>query len=329
MAPKPAGGKKDAAAAKAAQKAQERKKAAEDAFAQADADGSGSVDAKELEFLLVGLLQREGVSFERHTVTEFVSAEFAKADTDGSGDVDFDEFIDYYNLLLDRISGGAMNEALELAKKATAKKLEEAAIAEDDGVFVALHTLLAMLRAPSVHAYTGLVLPFKLRDNSEYSTPNPEHGSSSHGLVLDLSRRAQRLLTPWGSFPIGYRLAFTGYQVRGAGCSRALAPHVRGHTPHVRGRAHRTCVSVRRQRALQCGASARFSAAPARASVRRQRALQCAPLHRPPYPAPVPVSVSTRARASVRVHSLARHRLRRTRAVARRRRRRPPRHRGR
>ena len=49
-------------------------------------------------------------------------------------------------------------------------------------------------------------------DGTPDSTPNPEHGASSYGLVIDLSRRAQRLLTPWGSLPIGYRLSFPGYQ---------------------------------------------------------------------------------------------------------------------
>ena len=80
---------------------------------------------RELEGLLIKMLQREGIQFDRKVVAEFVTAEFAKADTDGSGDVDFDEFIAYYNSLVDRISGGAMNDALEQARKATAKKLEE------------------------------------------------------------------------------------------------------------------------------------------------------------------------------------------------------------
>ena len=51
------------------------------------------VDAKELEGLLIELLQREGIEFDRKVVTEFVNAEFAKADTDGSGSIDRNEYL--------------------------------------------------------------------------------------------------------------------------------------------------------------------------------------------------------------------------------------------
>lgn len=212
----PAEKKQSKAQAAAAAKLAERQAAAENAFAAADADGSGEVDASELQGLLMGLLQREGIAFDRQDVAQFVEAEFAKADTDGSGGVDFDEFIQYYNSLIDRITGGAMNEALEAAKKATLKKLEEEAIAEDDGMFHHLYTLLSMLSSPSVKNYAGLVVPFQLKQLRESgagdSTPNPEHGSCSRGFILDLSRRGQRLLTPWGSLPLGYRLSYPGYQ---------------------------------------------------------------------------------------------------------------------
>ena len=208
--------KKDKAAAAAAKLAAERQAAAENAFASADADGSGNVDATELQGLLMNLLQREGIDFDRKVVAEFVSAEFSKADTDGSGDVDFDEFIGYYNGLIDRITGGAMNESLEAAKKATLKKLEEEAIAEDEELFKQLYGLLGILSSPSVKQYAGLVVPFQIKQLRETTNPeaqpNPEHGSCSRGFILDLSRRAQRLLTPWGSLPIGYRLSFPGYQ---------------------------------------------------------------------------------------------------------------------
>ena len=207
---------KETKAAKAekekAAKLAKRQQEAEDAFMAADIDGGGTVDAKELEGLLINLLRKEDIKVETKVVHEFVTAEFAKADTDGSGDVDFDEFAGYYNGLLDRIQGGEMSKAVEEAKKETLKKMELAAIAEDDEVFAGLYGVVAMLSAPSVHEYTGLVVPFKLKDRNADCTPNPEHGSTSHGIVLDLSRRAQRLLTPWGSLPLGYRLAFDGYQ---------------------------------------------------------------------------------------------------------------------
>ena len=204
--------KKEQAAAAAAAKMAERQRAAEDAFSRADSDGSGEVDAAELKLLLGGLLQAEGFKCESSVVEAFVEKEFVAADADGSGTVDFEEFIDYYNALVDRLTEGALAASIADAKKAAEKKAEEAAVAEDDGVFIAFTVLLTLLRQPSVDKYCGLSIPFKLRDSSGHSTPNGDHGASTRGLVLDLSRRAQRLLTPWGSLPLGYRLAFDGYQ---------------------------------------------------------------------------------------------------------------------
>lgn len=209
MAPKVSKKEREAAEAK---RLAERQKAAEEAFNYADKDGSGAVDDTELTVLLKNMLQRESITVEANTVEEFVKKEFSQADEDGSGDVDFDEFIEYYNKLIDRITEGELNKALAEAKKQAEIKAEEAAIAEDDEVYIALHALLAVLGAPSIKTYSGLVLPFKIRGGAEYDTPNAEHGATSRGIVLDLSRRSQRLLTPWGSFPIGYRLAFPGYQ---------------------------------------------------------------------------------------------------------------------
>jgi len=209
MAPKVSKKEREAAEAK---RLAERQKAAEEAFNYADKDGSGAVDDTELTVLLKNMLQRESITVEANTVEEFVKKEFSQADEDGSGDVDFDEFIEYYNKLIDRITEGELNKALAEAKKQAEIKAEEAAIAEDDEVYIALHALLTVLSAPSIKTYSGLVLPFKIRGGAEYDTPNAEHGATSRGIVLDLSRRAQRLLTPWGSFPIGYRLAFPGYQ---------------------------------------------------------------------------------------------------------------------
>ena len=204
--------KKEKEAAEAARLMAERQKAAEDAFSKADVDGSGAVDKEELKKLLWGLLQHQGHKCDATIINEFVEKEFGIADKDGSGDVDFDEFIEYYNKFVDRQTGGELTAAIDDAKKAAALKAEKAAIAEDDGVYVALHTVLTMLKQPSVGEYNGFTIPFKIGDSSEYSNPKAEHGATSRGLILDLSRRAQRLLTPWGSFPIGYRLAFPGYQ---------------------------------------------------------------------------------------------------------------------
>ena len=94
----------------------ERQKAAEDAFSRADEDGSGTIDGAELKRLLLGLLQNEGLEYEEATVDEFVAKEFVAADKDGSGDVDFDEFVEYYNQLVDRLAAGALHAAVEEAK---------------------------------------------------------------------------------------------------------------------------------------------------------------------------------------------------------------------
>ena len=217
----------------------ERQAAAEEAFTKADVDGSGCVDADELKSLLKSLLRRERIEVEPAVVDEFVVKEFSEADTDGSGDVDFDEFIEYYNKLVDRLSGGDLNAAIANAKAEADKKAEQAAILEDDPVYVALHMLLMVLGAPSVRAYSGLNIPFKLSTKNAEATPNPEHGSTSRGLILDLSRRSQRLLTPWGSLAIGYRLAFPGYQEKvpspeeedKSPAGKAAAKAKRGATP--------------------------------------------------------------------------------------------------
>ena len=247
----PAEKKQTKAQKEAAAKLAERQAAAENAFAAADADGSGAVDAAELQGLLGYMLQREGIALDRNVVKEFVEAEFAKADTDGSGDVDFDEFIQYYNSLLDRITGGAMNEALDAAKKATLKKLEEESIAQDDDLFHQLYGLLGILSSNSVRLYTGLVVPFQLKQLRESgagdSTPNPSTGRCSRGFILDLSRRAQRLLTPWGSFPIGYRLSFPGYQEKLPPATRRPTRRARPRAPRRRRRRRRGRSSPRRR----------------------------------------------------------------------------------
>ena len=210
MAPKKASAAEQARK-KAEQQAQ-RQREAEDAFMKADTDGSYSVDAEELKGLLQGLLRRQEFKIDAKVIAEFVDLEFAKADSDGSGDVDFDEFCGYYNALLERVENAEFAKGVEEAKKAAAAKAKAEAIAEDDDVYVGLHGVVQLLSAPSVKAYSGLVVPFKVRECTGDKAPKPEHGSTSHGIVLDMSRRAQRLLTPWGALPIGYRLSFDGYQ---------------------------------------------------------------------------------------------------------------------
>jgi len=188
--------KKEKEAAEAARLMAERQKAAEDAFSKADVDGSGAVDKEELKKLLWGLLQHQGHKCDATIINEFVEKEFGIADKDGSGDVDFDEFIEYYNKFVDRQTGGELTAAIDDAKKAAALKAEKAAIAEDDGVYVALHTVLTMLKQPSVGEYNGFTIPFKIGDSSEYSNPRPStarpragSSSTSRGARSGSSRR--------------------------------------------------------------------------------------------------------------------------------------------
>ena len=91
MAPKAS--KKEQEAAKRAAELEERKRAAEEAFARADADGSGEVDEAELRLLLSGLLQHEKIEVPSSAIAEFVEAEFKEADTDGSGTVGSSIFV--------------------------------------------------------------------------------------------------------------------------------------------------------------------------------------------------------------------------------------------
>ena len=79
-----------------------------------------------------------------------------------------------------------------------------------------LITLLSLFRNPSIMAYTGINIPYttvrEARADGSSVLPDPAWGCTSRGIILDLSRQAQRILTPWGGLSLGYRLAFPGYQ---------------------------------------------------------------------------------------------------------------------
>ena len=77
-------------------------------------------------------------------------------------------------------------------------------------------SLLGLFRCPSVKSYTGISVPWtscrEARSDGSSVLPDPLWGFTSRGIVLDLSRQAQRILTPWGGLTLGYRLSFPGYQ---------------------------------------------------------------------------------------------------------------------
>jgi hypothetical protein len=207
-----AAGKKKDSQAKAAAAAAERQLLAENTFADADVDGGGTIDGDELATLLISMLTKEKIAFDEEAVQEFAKVEFDAADIDKDGLVDFDEFIEYYNSLMDRLRQGSVQQSLEVE----AKKVQAKHNAVDDEItFAGLHMLAAILSNSGVASYAGINLPFtRLQEvdvtKTGYACPKPECGVSSRGLILDLSRGAQRIITPWGSLPLGYQLVFPG-----------------------------------------------------------------------------------------------------------------------
>ena len=79
-----------------------------------------------------------------------------------------------------------------------------------------LISLIALFRSPSVKNYTGINVPWtscrEARSDGSSVLPDPLWGFTTRGIILDLSRQAQRILTPWGGLTLGYRLSFPGYQ---------------------------------------------------------------------------------------------------------------------
>ena len=167
-------------------------------------DGSGSIDEGELAAAVKAMSSDVSAA----QVKEMLKA----TDTDNSGTVDFDEFVEYYNSLMDRLKQGAVQDALEVeAKKVQAKHNA----ADDETTFAGLHMLAAILSNNSVASYAGINLPFTRLQEADvsktgYACPKPACGVSSRGLILDLSRGTQRIITPWGSLPLGYQLVFPG-----------------------------------------------------------------------------------------------------------------------
>jgi len=210
------GGKKAKEAAKHASEAASRQRLAETTFLEADEDGSGYVDEQELTTLLATLLTKQGIAYEKSSLAEFVNKEFHLADADGDGQVDFDEFVAYYNAIIERFEKNQLSKEMESAATAAKRKEEERSMQEDEATYEMLATLLAIFRSPSVVRYSGVNIPWsscrESKSDGSAVMPEPLWGYTSRGLVLDLSRQSQRIITPWGGLSFGYRLAFPGYQ---------------------------------------------------------------------------------------------------------------------
>jgi len=223
----------------AAKQAAERQRLAEQTFVEADEDGSGYVDETELSALLSTMLTKQSIKFDKGALDQFVKKEFAVADIDGNGQVDFDEFVTYYNSFIDRIEKNLLAEAMKEAEKAAAAKEEEKAAAEDGEMYQNLITLLSLFRNPSIKSYTGINIPYttirEARSDGSSVLPDPAWGCTSRGIILDLSRQAQRILTPWGGLSLGYRLAFPGYQEKAPPAADDAKKKSKANTqwPHV------------------------------------------------------------------------------------------------
>ena len=128
-------------------------------FHKYDQNKDGQIDEDELALCLQGLQVRIN-GRQRKTeeeVRDWVRKELKRNDTDGDGQLSFDEFVEYYNSLMDRLQQGAVQDALEVeAKKVQAKHNA----ADDETTFAGLHMLAAILSNSSVASYAGINLPF-------------------------------------------------------------------------------------------------------------------------------------------------------------------------
>ncbi|KAJ1621046.1 hypothetical protein T492DRAFT_887690 [Pavlovales sp. CCMP2436] len=224
-----------AAALAEALRLSERQRIAEDKYADADQDGNESVSAEELGTLIGQMLVEQGLAIDQQIVNEFVATQFAAADEDNDGTVSFDEFCVYYNTLLDTLQGKAREELLANLKQKdeTLSADKAAALAaknfeNDVRDIQALMRLIGVLSHPSVAPVTGTQLLFERGEESVRpdSPPADVEMRTSQGIVLELGRYAQRLLTPWGAYVISYALTFEGYndeQPRAAAEEAALS----------------------------------------------------------------------------------------------------------
>ena len=85
-------------------------------FHKYDQNKDGQIDEDELALCLQGLQVRIN-GRQRKTeeeVRDWVRKELKRNDTDGDGQLSFDEFVEYYNSLMDRLQQGAVQDALEV-----------------------------------------------------------------------------------------------------------------------------------------------------------------------------------------------------------------------
>ena len=98
----------------------------------------------------------------------------------------------------------AKQEADEAASEVAAqRKAEESLAACDQATYESLLGLLEIVRSPGFSEHTGL--------QPWVGTPEPQLGCTTAGLLFDLSRQQQRLVTPFGALTLSYSLCFPGY----------------------------------------------------------------------------------------------------------------------
>ncbi|KAG8465242.1 hypothetical protein KFE25_012605 [Diacronema lutheri] len=203
-----------------AERLAERQRIAEEKYAEVDVDGDESVSKDELGRLISAVLSEQGIAVDEAVVARFVAREWESADEDSDGLVSFDEFCAYYNRLLDSLHGEqraalvsglvAQDEALSAQRAQEAKARQLEADVRDMGH---LMRLIALLTHPSVGPVSGMQLLFERGEQGVRPDQPPSDAElrTTHGLVLELSRYHQRLVTPWGSYVVSYALTFEGY----------------------------------------------------------------------------------------------------------------------
>ena len=163
---------------------------AEEAFCRADSSGDGWIELDELSVLLYALLADE---IETHTSQDtspadikwFMRKEFRAADQDSDGRVDWDEFVIYYNSLIERIDNGELSKALANAAAEAEKaafeiqqrmqrELRERKLAKYHGPDGDLHAaiLVQVTRVHLLrHACTPRACPHRATAGAERASP--------------------------------------------------------------------------------------------------------------------------------------------------------------
>lgn len=188
----------------------ERRRVATLKFEDADLDKGGTVDKEELGVLLANMLQELGLDLEQSVIDSFVATQFDAADVDDDGSISLEEFIQFYDDLVDNLEEGSMVRSLEEQDAASrAQQAAELQLRQDVASMEALMKFLAVLTNDSVGPVASTQLLFE-RDADGIRPLEPPTGEddlrTTQGIAIDISRFGQRLVTPWGSFLISHNL---------------------------------------------------------------------------------------------------------------------------